>query len=613
MALIDATVELFIDDTWTDITDYVRADPGVNITFGVQQENNTADPATCTFSVNNRDGRFTPRNAAGAYYPYLTRNTPVRVLTGAASRFAGEISEFPVRWDPSEADVYVPLVGSGVLRRLARSNVLDSTLKFAVTTASTIADITGYWPLEDAPGSAVLASALPGTVYGFITTAPDFAAVDPGVMSKPIPTWDGARADFIPAAGSGTGFIAGILVTFPAAGTLTGGEELLRVNVNGTLQSWRLLYSPGSGGGVLVQIVNSSNVEVHAAVEVTAVDEKTTFLKIEATQNGGNVDWSLTAIGVGFGGVETEAGTVGAPTAAAIGAGTVDPGNVAIGHLILADTDDALFLATFDDGLAGYDGEKVGDRMTRLAAQGGVPITVIDHASYEPTEMGVQPDGSFLDVLRAAEKADVGGILRDAINTPGMLVYSTRTSRYNDNRPVLTLDYAAGHLTFAEPTDDDQNLRNDITANRLSGSSARVELTSGPLSTADYPDGVGPYRFEDTYATYQDSQLPYVASWLLRLGTVDETRWPRIGIDLVRNSDLVTDWDLIRPGDRVRVENLPAISGVSDVDLHCIGWTEHITGHRRRVTLNCVPGTPWQVFELNDAVFGELDVMHLAL
>lgn len=611
---VSVTVEMYLNATWVNITPYVRDDPGVEIVFGVQQENSTADPAEARMVVNNRDGRFTPRNAAGPYYPYLTRNTPLRVIVGAQTRFAGEVSEFPVRWEASESDVYVPLVASGVLRRLARSNVLDSTLKFAVTTASTIADITGYWPLEDAVGSTRLASALPNTTGGFITTAPVFEDVDPGVMSKPIPSWDNARADFVPAAGTGTGFTAGILVVFPNAGTLTGGEELLRVGCAGTLNRWSFLYSPGSGGGILMQIVNSSGVEVYASTVLAGLDGRTCFLKLEAVNSGANVSWSLSdTISGGFSGTILTAGSCGAPSGAAIGAGTIDPGDVAIGHLILAKTNTALFLATFDAGMRGYAGEKVGARMTRLATQGGVPITVVDHPTYKPTEMGVQPDGSFLDVLRATEKADVGGILRDALNLPGELVYITRTARYNDNRPLLTLNYASGHVTFAEPTDDDQTLRNDVTANRIDGSSARAELTSGPLSTADYPNGVGPYRYEDSYATYQDTQLPYLASWLLNLGTVDETRWPRIVVDLVRNPSLVTSWDLIRPGDRVRLENLPAIAGVANVDLHCIGWTETITTHRRLVTLNCVPGTPWQVFELNDSVFGHLDAMTLAL
>lgn len=617
---VAVTVELLINATWTDISSYVRVveGGGVDISFGVQRENGIADPSECRFTVDNRDGRFTPKNTAGAYYPYLTRNTPCRVKVGSAPRFAGEISEFPVRWDPSESNVYVPLVASGVLRRLARSNVLDSTLKSAVQGLSTYTAVTGYWPIEDAAGSQSIASAIPGAAYGTITAgAPGFGAVDPGVMSKPVATWNaGAQALFVPNAASSTEFTAFVLVSFPSSG-LTGGEEFLRVTVGGTAQSWRLMYSPYTGGSVLLQVVSAAGVEILSespGILSVPIDGATVGIKLEVTQNGGNVDWYLTLIDHGADSGSIVGQTVAAPRYAQIGAGTIGlTADIAVGHLILASTNDALFQTVFDQGMDAYAGEEIGNRMARLATQSGIPITVTENAQYQPVEMGVQPDGSLLDVLRASEKADVGGILRDAITTPGELAYITRTGRYNDQRALMTLDYASGHITFAEPTDDDQNTRNDVTAERVDGSSARIVDTTGPLSAEDYPDGVGPYRFADTYATWKDEQLIYVASWLLKLGTIDETRWPVITIDLVRNPSLVTAWELVRPGFRVRLTNLPALAGAATVDLQCIGWTEQITSHQRRANLNCVPGDVWDVFELDDSTFGRLDQMYLAL
>lgn len=605
------TVELFINDTWTDITSYVRDDPGANITFGVQQENGVADPCSCTLTLNNSDGRFTPRNTAGAYYPFLTRNVPVRVKVGTVERFHGEVSEFPVRWEPTGNVVWVPIVASGLLRRLARSNQLESTLKTAVLGLGSIGDITGYWPTEDAAGSTSVGSAIGGAI-GTLTGTPVFAAVDPGVMSKPIPTWDGAAVGFTAATGSGTGFTAGALVTFPTAGALSGGEELFRVTLSsGTLRSWRVLYGADS---LLMQIINELGVEVHGDVEITGVDGKTAFIKIEAEQNGANVDWSISALGVGVGGTETEAGTIAWPLFFQVGAGVIAlTGGLALGHVIMADTSTALVGSTFADGLEAYAGETVGARMGRVASQAGISAGVTTGPD-EPAEMGVQLDGSALEVMRAAEAADVGGILRDNLDTSVGLTYITRTARYNDQQPLFALDYAAGHLTMPiEPTDDDQVLRNDVTVNRVNGSTARRVLESGALSVQDYPNGVGPYRHEATLGTYLDSELPYVAGWLRANGTVDETRWPRITVDLVKNPGLVAAFDLLRPGSRVEITNLPTISGVASVNLHVIGWTEWITTHRRVATLNCVTATPYRVIELDDATFGELDVMRLAL
>lgn len=610
------TVEMLLGGVWTNITAYVREDPGVDITFGVQNESATADPATATLLVNNGDGRFTPRNTAGAYYGNLKKNTPLRVTVGANVRFIGEVAEFPPRWEASGADVWVPLTAAGILRRLQHAKSLESTLTTAVLAlAAANANINGYWPIEDSAGSTVVASAFPGGYPGFLTGTPAFDAVDLGVGTHEVATWGGARADFVAAAGSSSAFTAGIYVQLPTSG-LTGGEELLRVSTAGTAQSWRVLYSPASGGGVFLQVIASDgSTELLVSSAFTNMNGTTFYLKIEAVQSGGNVSWAFSASGFTTFSGSIASRTVGAPSAAAIGAGVIPipaAAAVAIGHLILATSNTALFYASFDDGLRGYAGESVNTRLARLAAQWGISIAVTD-AAPNTVEHGAQPDGTLLDVLRATEKADAGGILRDSINQIG-LAYITRDARYNDNRSQLVLDYASGHLSPPlEPTDDDQNLWNDVKVNRINGSSARAALTSGPLSTAAYPSGAGPYPFEDSYAVAYDAQLPYLAQWILALGTIDETRFPAVTVDLVKNPGLVSTADAIRPGHRLRIENLPAFAGVTNVDLQVLGWKETLTGARRLITFVCAPGSVWlHLFELDDAVFGLLDQNRLA-
>lgn len=617
---VDVSVELFIEDTWTDITAYVRDDPGVEITFGIANEGGTADPSECRMVLLNTDGRFTPRNTSGPYYPWITRNIPVRVSVGAAVRFYGYLSAAPITWNHNESYVSVTATANGVMRRLARANDLTSTLRSGlVSIAAADPDVTGYWPAEDLPGSTSIASGLatgtPGVLGG---VAPAFAAIDPGVMSLPVPDWTGASASFTPAAGSSTGFTAGFLLTLPTSG-MTGGEELFRVNVSGTALSWRVLYSPSFGGNLLLQVIDSGGAEALATgISSEALDGKTFYVKLEAINDGADVDYFLDTLGVTGGSSGTLAGHgVGAPTAASVGAGTIAiAGAAGIGHVILADSNDALLTYGFDQALVGYAGETVKQRCDRLAAQTGIPITELVGDS-EYAELGAQPDGTLLEILRDMEKANYGGILRDSLNDPG-LVYSSRSSRFNQ-AATLVLDYAAGHISPPlSPTDDDQQLRNDITITRTAGSSARVELATGALSVQDYPDGAGRYPFADTLNVYSDDQLPYLADWVLALGTIDEPRWPQVTIDLVANPSLVADWDDMRPGWRITLENLPAVSGVADVDLHCIGWTETITTTRRTVTMNCVPGTIWGVpgnglFILDDATYGELDANRLAL
>lgn len=614
-APVTVTVELYLNGAWTAITGYVRLDPGIDIRFGVSAEGGVADASEATLVVNNTDGRFTPRNTSGAYYPYLKRNTPLRIKVGSTVRFLGEVSEFPARWIENENVVWTPLVASGMLRRLQHAKQLDSTLVTAmrlITAAPTDGAVTGYWPIEDEDGATSIYAEV-GGAPGVVVTSPNFAEVDPGIYSKPIPTWAGAAASFFPLAGSSTQFTAAFVLVLPPTGDLTGGEELFRVDVNGTAQSWRFLYSPTAGGKILLQVISSTGVEIKADTYGTALDGGTWFVKLECSNSGANVAWALSLFGNDFNSGSLASAQVGAPTRADIGRGTIAiPATAApaIGHVILTTGDQTINVSRFVDGLAGYAGESVDARMARLAADNGITIDVTAGATA-PAEMGAQPDGSLLDVLRAAEKADAGGILRDGIGVTGnapVLTYITRKARYNDQRSILALNYASGHLTPPlEPTDDDQQVRNQVKANREGGSSARATDATSALGSAAYPTGVGPYPFEDTYATYLDTGLPYLASWILRRGTIDETRWPALTVDLVRNSSLVTDAEALRPGHRISVSNLPTFSGVASVNLQVIGWAEHLSSHERRITFVCEPGSPFLVFQLNSSTYGHLD------
>lgn len=608
-------VELFLNATWTDVTAYVYDNPGAVVTFGVRTENATADAAECRITFNNLDGRFTPRNTAGAYYPYLTRNTPLRVTVGVVERFRGEIPEFPVRWNENKSEVTVSASASGILRRLQRSTALESTLRSAITrlSAFTAGNIVGYWPIEDGNNSTSIASAIVAGTAGVPGGTPDYAALDPGVMSHEIANFNGGRARFYPTTTTSTAFTAGIMLSLPDTGILTGGEGLFQVVTAGTAPTWNFLYSPLNGGNILLQCIDNTGLEVLAVTGTGGLDGNTLYVKLEVTQNAGNVDYALSIQNGPFTTSGSIVGkTTGAPVLATIGTGTIAlVQDVYAGHVVLANTNTALFSTLFDQGLAAYAGETIAARLSRLASQYGVTIGVID---ISPTyaEMGPQPDGSLLDVLRAAEKADAGGVLRDTLNVVG-LTYITRRARYNDNQTVLALDYAQKHLVPPlEPTDDDQNLANDVVAHRQGGSSAHATLASGALSTAAYPSGVGPYPLEDTYATNLDSEVPYLAQWLLARGTIDETRWPAITVDLTKNTGLVAAFDALRPGHRVTIANLPAISGTTSATLQVVGWTEYLNTHQRTVTLNCVPGSIWKVFELDHTTYGKLDDNRLA-
>lgn len=65
--------------TWTDITAYLRPQDGINLTRGRQDETSQVGAGVAAMSFNNRDGRFTPGNTSGAYYPNVKLRRPLRI------------------------------------------------------------------------------------------------------------------------------------------------------------------------------------------------------------------------------------------------------------------------------------------------------------------------------------------------------------------------------------------------------------------------------------------------------------------------------------------------------------------------------------------------------
>jgi hypothetical protein len=73
-------VELNLGGTWTDVSSYVRYSSRISITRGQQNEGSSSlDNSTCSLTLSNSDGRFSPRNPTSPYYGLLGRNTPLRV------------------------------------------------------------------------------------------------------------------------------------------------------------------------------------------------------------------------------------------------------------------------------------------------------------------------------------------------------------------------------------------------------------------------------------------------------------------------------------------------------------------------------------------------------
>ncbi|MEU0397937.1 alkaline phosphatase D family protein [Streptomyces sp. NPDC006208] len=181
-------------------------------------------------------------------------------------------------------------------------------------------------------------------------------------------------------------------------------------------------------------------------------------------------------------------------------------------------------------------------------------------------------------------------------------VQFAHTAYIQADATVIALDYAAGHISPPlEPTDDDQKLRNAVTAKRQDGGEATFVKTEGSLNTSDPetdPDGVGVYDESVTVNVATDDQLPGHAGWRVHLGTVNDPRYPLVHLDLAANPGLADDVTALALGDRMTIANPPSWLPPETIELIAEGGTEYIGLYDWNVELNASPGKPWTVAQL---------------
>ena len=248
---------------------YARSD--ITITRGRPDETQQVNPSQCTMILDNRDGRFSPSNPAGAYAPYLTRNVQLCVYVDAAValpggespvsqysgfRFWGEVASIEQHWDPTGTDRWVNLTASGPLRRYSQGDAtIGSALRRYYTRLSGSMAPYGYWPCEDASGAQEIASALSGVAAMGFTGSPSFASDSSFGGSDPIPAVNGSAwhgqtqaAETPPGTGTLTETTAGTF-TWTCPPGVTEITDVLIIGGGGGGGSWGSTKGGGGGGG----------------------------------------------------------------------------------------------------------------------------------------------------------------------------------------------------------------------------------------------------------------------------------------------------------------------------------------------------------------------------
>lgn len=620
---------------WTDITTYVRQGQ-IAIRRGGGDPASVLQPCEIAFTLRDDAGRFAVGNAMGPYWPLWRLGTPVRVsafVNGSYQvRGTAYVSSLERDWPVlKEAVSNLGVTARGLLWRLQQSRTTSSPLYAAIRNATTAP--LAWWPLEDLGQSTQYASGLHGgkalTLQLRTTDAerPSPGAVTPPTGASAMPSFSGGgslRADITGT--STTAWTIEITAYFgdaePEEGTYSPASIGLieTFNVGATdsdFHRWSLSISPHqstalAGGITLIyfdQVTASGSIAINETLDAHGLklwDKGTHHFTFSMADSAGSTAYRLLVDGVLIGSGTVARAMYAVGPVVLNGAPWRGPAyTFGIGHLAFYDGS-ALDLVDHATAAGGYAGETAATRLTRLAAQNAIPVT-IETSGGGASALGPQRSGlTFLEHLRELRDSELAEVYeaRD-----GSLYFRPRHRRYN--RTIsLTADYDQAQVArgFA-PTYDDLGAVNVATATRPDGSSAQHLASVVDPDSADYDPAAPVYADQISANVADDADLLGHAQWRVHLGWDQDRpertpaeRIPTITLDFNRSPSLLTTWLTCDIGSRIQIANPPLQLGMPSPqvsDQHIVGYVEAITPYFWKVEANVTPAQPWGVWELD--------------
>lgn len=547
-------------------------------------------------------------------------------------RFYGEVAEWPAVFRMGGHDAYVQITASGIKRRLTQNAPALRSPMFREFANPEREHVVAYWPMEDSSEATQLAAGRPGVQPGIVMGAPELGGYDGWTATDPVPNMKTGQFKFTVPPYSATGATRiRMFVFYPASG-VSSETSLMEVQTTGSIRRWDLRLT--TGGGLVTKAWDDEGVPVDDGsfvdFENGALDAEFSdafggrgfcILDFSLEQDGSDLNWQAEV----FDFANTDTITTTFPsflfrgTLAGESVGTARSiiigreqglGETKVGHLVVADAMDA-YEDTYES-LAAWNGENPSDRLERLCAEEGVDFLRVNKGitSGNFVTLGDQRNGSLVDLLREAAATD-GGILFEPRTALGF-AYRSRQSMYNQ-APAVTLDYGARQVAGdLVPVDDDRSTINDLTVKREAGSSVHVEETTGPLSTADPPDGVGRYAGEVTLSLERDDQLPDQAGWRLHLGTTDEPRFPALTVNLRSTGitdELYEQLLALDVGDRLVLTGIPEGFPREDVSMLVQGYAETLRKMQHVIEFTLAPESPWHIGAVEVDGYDRLDAV----
>lgn len=592
------SVEAFIGGVWTDAPTYIR--DGMTLSRGAGGEGQESPPSSASLTL---EGTWSPSDVAGPLTGVAGRNLPIRVSADGSVRATVEAASWAPDRNLKGSDTWTAVQGGGILRRIQQGTTpLRSPLERAILASNPVA----YWPLSDGKEATALLSGIPDgrelTLYG----------ARPGEIPGPV----AAGASFVDVAG-GLDFVSarGPAPSLPAAGWAVEfmyfigerndpAEQTEQVAliwyVGG--KTWRVHvgYNPFSATAPYLSISERDG-DAFVSDSDTVINGWN-HVRVTYEQVGGNIEIELYVNGVNTSSY-SEAGTLAGLTNEVI-VGQVEPPlieqftfkEVAVAHLAFYALADGV---DHSEAAFGYIGEPAGVRFLRVLGEEGVAAVVV--GDEEDTQlMGAQVADTLVGVVRECIRTDDGLLCEPRTDRALMMV--TGRSRYNLDAATV-FDFAAKVFSSGfVPVFDDANTRNDVTAARRNGGTARVQKLTGPMNVndpLDDPDGVGRFDTRVDVNTATDEALLGHASWHVAKGTQPDPRYKVITIDLDAAPALIAAVDALEIGNRFDVQNLPAAWQADPAALLLIGVKESYPAgagdFRRLVTLVAVP---YRVYEI---------------
>ncbi|GLZ36209.1 hypothetical protein Lesp02_83960 [Lentzea sp. NBRC 105346] len=523
-------------------------------------------------------------------------------------RWAGEVSNWPPKWDLSLNDAWTPIEGRGPLRRLGQGKTPARSAPRAYIPTSD-PNVIAYWPLEDGPLSATgrpVIGANDMILTSDLAARQHFGQGDMGPFLAPglrlrggtdrITGWvdspSGAASewtvDHLRAGGRDTNTIITIDVQ-GISGSFTARQWLVEF----LFATSEIRITPPGAGATTMSVSD-------------LYDDAAHHVRIFVEQDGADVHWWIDVDSTPIGNGAVAAMTLTYPYSVQILDQSTHTQQFACQHVVVYK--DSRPLSNFAYPVLGWAGETALNRMIRLCSENNIPFSYQGDPAATAA-MGPQGVKPVLELLRECADTD-RGTLYETRGTAG-LAYRARASIYNQTA-AATLPFGALTLPF-DPTDDDQSVRNDVTVKTLLGSEVMAEQTTGPLSTADPWDG-GAGRYDTQYDVNVNlaGQLADLAGWLLHEGTADELRFPVLTVDRVcttlandaATSRALLDLDV---DDRLVVTGASSVYIYDDINQIARGYNETLNISEHAFGINGSPGSVYEVVHTDDTTRDKVD------